>query len=263
MGFKKVFTDILRRSGGQKGKSEEPILSASVPEGVRVYAIGDIHGRADLLDRLHGLIDADFAQRSTPVVHVVYLGDYIDRGPDSAQVIERLATSHSDFVKVSTLRGNHEDMLLRFLKDPSAGHGWLHLGGRETLRSYGIDLVRPLDEKGYAELSQRLRQALPAHHLALLENLQPSAVIGDYFFCHAGVRPDTPLDQQRPEDLAWIRTPFLESKTNYGKIIVHGHTPTEEPDFRANRINIDTRAFLSGRLTCLALEGDTRRIIST
>jgi len=254
---------MLRRSFGRTRQPEKIDIAASVPEGVRVYAIGDMHGRADLLDRLHALIDADFARRSTPVVHVVCLGDYVDRGAHSAAVLEKLATSHSDVVKTTLLRGNHEEMLLRFLKDHSVGPAWLQLGGGETLASYGIDVAGVLLQKGYPGLSQRFKQMLPSHHLALLENLATSATIGDYFFCHAGVRPGTPLREQRPEDLLWIRAPFLEAKSDFGKVVVHGHSPTEHPDFRVNRINIDTRAYASGRLTCLVLEGGTRRIIST
>jgi serine/threonine protein phosphatase 1 len=225
--------------------------------------IGDIHGRVDLLYRLHALIDQDFAQSGGTSVHVIYLGDYIDRGSDSAAVLERLARGHSDFVNVGLVRGNHEEMLLRFLKDPSVGPSWLHLGALETLASYGIDTLKVLRKDGYAGLSRQLNEALPAHHLELLESLKSSITVGDYFFCHAGVRPGVPLDQQRAEDLAWIRTSFLESRNDFGKVVVHGHTPTEQPDIRHNRINIDTGAYASGHLTCLVLEGRTRRILST
>jgi len=248
---------------GRKAYVEEPRLPASVPEGSRIYAIGDIHGRADLLDQLLALIDEDSAHDRSAVVHLIYLGDYIDRGPDSAAVLERLATGHSDFAHVGLVRGNHEEMLLRFLEEPSTGPAWLQLGAPETLSSYGIDPLKAVRKDGYAELSRQLNEALPAHHLALLERLSSSITIGDYFFCHAGVRPGVPLDQQRPEDLAWIRSAFLDAKCDFGKVVVHGHTPTERPDFRPNRINIDTRAYASGRLTCLVLEGSTRRILST
>jgi serine/threonine protein phosphatase 1 len=259
----KLLTNMLRRTFGRQTRVEEPAIAASVPEGLRLYVIGDIHGRIDLLDRLHEIIDADYASRSSPVVHVIYLGDYVDRGPDSAAVLERLATGHQDFVKVTLLRGNHEELLLRFLKNPAMANAWLQLGGVETLSSYGIDAIGTLQQEGYAGLSQRLREALPPHHLALLERLENSICVGDYFFCHAGVRPGVPLEQQRPEDLGWIRTPFLDAEEDFGKIVVHGHSPTDQPDFRHNRINIDTRAYATGRLTCLVLEGDARRILST
>lgn len=248
---------------GRKAYIEQARSPASVPDGFRVYAIGDIHGRDDLLEQMHALIDEDFTRNSPAVVHLIYLGDYIDRGPDSAAVIERLATGHRDFVNVGLVRGNHEEMLLRFLKDHSTGPAWLQLGAPETLSSYGIDTLKTVRKDGCAALSRQLNDALPAHHRALLERLVPSITIGDYFFCHAGVRPGVPLDQQRPEDLAWIRSPFLDAKDDFGKVVVHGHTPTEQPEYRPNRINIDTRAYASGRLTCLVLEGSTRRILST
>lgn len=242
----------------------EPLGStASVPEGVRVYAIGDIHGRSDLLDRQHALIEADFAANRTPVVHLVYLGDYVDRGPDSCGVLERIAEGPSDFVKKTLLLGNHEEMLLRFLEDPSVGPTWRQLGGLETLLSYGVDVGRVLNETGYAGLSQCFNEKLPSHHRALFAQLKMSTIIGDYFFCHAGVRPCIPLEQQRQQDLVWIREKFLAATEDFGKVVVHGHSPTDQPDFRANRINIDTGAYATGRLTCLVLEGSSRRILST
>lgn len=246
-----------------RNKQTDLTLSPSVPEGMRVYVVGDIHGRADLLERQHDLIDADFAGNTCHTVKVVYLGDYIDRGPDSARVLERLSTRHADFVEVALLRGNHEEMLLRFLIDPSIGPAWRQLGGLETLQSYGIDVDATVKKEGYPGLSQRLNQAIPSHHLALLERLEASQTIGDYFFCHAGVRPGVPLEQQRAEDLTWIRSPFLEATGHFGKMVVHGHSPTNQPDFRHNRINIDTKAYSTGRLTCLVLEGTTQRILST
>ena len=254
---------MLSRLFGRKERTEGSRTAASVPEGVRIYAVGDIHGRADLLDHLHALIDTDFRERSTPVVHLVYLGDYVDRGPNSAGVLEQLATGPSDFVKVTLLRGNHEEMLLRFLDDPSVGPAWRQLGGLETLHSYGIDVSSVLKDEGYPGLSARLYEAIPQHHLAMLDRLEPSFTIGDYFFCHAGVRPGIPLEQQQAEDLTWIRAPFLEAKEDFGKVVVHGHSPTDQPDLRANRINIDTGAYATGRLTCLVLEGTAQRILST
>ena len=143
------------------------------------------------------------------------------------------------------------------------GLGWLQLGAVETLHSYGIDATATVKETGCAGLAQQLRETLPPHHRALLENLESSTTVGDYFFCHAGVRPGIPLDKQRPEGLAWIRELFLNARGDFGKIVVHGHSPTDQPDFRHNRINIDTRAYASGRLTCLVPEGSTRRILST
>jgi len=253
---------MLRHLLGRNGQTDLPLLP-SVPEGMRIYAVGDIHGRVDLLERQWQLIEADFSGDHSLVAHVIYLGDYIDRGPDSARVLENLSIGHSDLVNVTFLLGNHEEMLFRFLKDPSIGPAWSRLGGVETLRSYGIDIGEVMKEGGYPALSRRLQEVLPPHHLAFIENLKPCSVVGDYFFCHAGVRPGVPLEQQQTKDLVWIRAPFLEATQDFGKIVVHGHTPTEQPDFRHNRINIDTRAYATGHLTCLVLEGTTRRVLST
>ena len=257
----------MRESGwnrvlGRKSQPE-PLCTASVPDGVRVYAIGDIHGRSDLLDHQHALIEADFAARPSPIVYLIYLGDYVDRGPDASGVLERLAEGASDFVKATMLRGNHEEMLLRFLDDPTVGPVWRQLGGMETLLSYGVDVSRILAADGFPGLSRCMQETFPVRHHSLLAQLKPSITVGDYFFCHAGVRPGIPLEQQRQQDLLWIRDPFLEAKVDFGKVIVHGHSPTEQPDFRANRINIDTGAYATGRLTCLVLEGSDRRILST
>lgn len=237
--------------------------TASVPDGARVYAIGDIHGRADLLDRLHALIEADFAAKAASTVHVVYLGDYVDRGRDSFGVVERLAEGPSDFVQAWLLRGNHEELLLRFIDDPSVGPFWRQLGGLATLLSYGIDVDRVLKEAGYPGLSKQFRTQLPSRHLALFAKLKPFTTIGDYFFCHAGVRPGIPLEQQKQQDMLWIRDQFLDATEDFGKIVVHGHSPVDQPAFCKNRINIDTGAYATGRLTCLVLEGRSRRILST
>ena len=234
-----------------------------VPRGVRVYAIGDIHGRADLLVRQHSLIEADFAASPAPIVHLIYLGDYVDRGPNSRAVLETLAQGASDFVNVTMLRGNHEEMLLRFLDDDLVGPTWCQLGGLETLQSYGIDVGKVHTEGGYAGLSACFRETLPAHHLRLLTHLKSSFAIGTYFFCHAGVRPGIPLERQNERDLLWIREKFLDATEHFGKMIVHGHSPVDQPEFRKNRINIDTCAYATGRLTCLVLEGDACRIMCT
>lgn len=246
-------------------KTQPPVahLPPSVPDGVRVYAIGDIHGRSDLLDRQHALIEADFLANRVPVVHLIYLGDYIDRGKDSRGVLDRLLQGVKEFVKITPLRGNHEEMLLRFLNDPTVGQAWAQLGGLETLLSYGIDVRAVLGDGGYRVIAQKLKQSFPPQHLVLLTGLKTSIVVGDYYFCHAGVRPGVPLEQQRQQDLVWIRETFLQSTEDFGKVIVHGHSPVEQPDMRKNRINIDTGAYATGRLTCLVLEGTSRRVLST
>jgi serine/threonine protein phosphatase 1 len=228
-----------------------------------VYVVGDIHGRFDLLERLQDLIEGDLSANPSPVVRLIYLGDYIDRGPNSCEVLDRLAEETADFVNVTLLRGNHEEILLRFLADPSVGPTWRLLGGMETLLSYGIDVSKVLKQRGYPGLSECLNEKLPPHHRTVLAQLKNCATVGDFFFCHAGVRPGVPLDEQRQQDLTWIRDAFLDATEDFGKIVVHGHSPTEQPDFRPNRINIDTAAYATGRLTCLVLEGSTRRILST
>jgi serine/threonine protein phosphatase 1 len=238
-------------------------LALWIPRGMRVYAIGDIHGRADLLVRQHALIEADFAANPVPIVNLVYLGDYIDRGPNSRGVLDILAQGVNDFVMRTLLRGNHEEMLLRFLEDHSVGPAWCQLGGLETLHSYGIDAEKVIKDGGYADLSARFRETLPSHHLTILSQLKTSFAIGNYFFCHAGVRPGIPLERQNERDLVWIREKFLDATGHFGKIVVHGHSPVDQPDFRKNRINIDTGAYATGKLTCLVLEGNAYRIMCT
>ena len=158
-------------------------------------------------------------------------------------------------MKITLLRGNHEEMLIWFFGDDLVGPSWCQLGGLQTLRSYGIDVGKVLAESGYAGLSARFREKLPAHHLKLLTRLKTFFAIGSYFFCHAGVRPGIPLERQSDRDLMWIREKFLDATEDFGKIIVHGHSSVDQPDFRKNCINIDTCAYATWRLTCLVLEG--------
>lgn len=237
-----------------------------VPHGVRVYAIGDIHGRADLLEQMFKRIDADFAQAPVPHRIEVFLGDYVDRGPASRQVldlligrggghlIERGRTHQAIFLK-----GNHEALLVDFIAHPSTLGDWQRLGGLETLMSYGLAAF--INKRVHAELATAFDKALPPSHRRFLDDLKLSFVCGDYFFVHAGVRPGVALEKQRAEDLLWIRQEFLFCEEAFGKIIVHGHTPVMQPDIRPNRINIDTGAYATGRLSCLVLEADTMRIL--
>jgi serine/threonine protein phosphatase 1 len=226
-----------------------------VPAGVRIYAIGDIHGRVDLLDAVIKRIDTDLEQNPASVAIEVYLGDYIDRGPASQQVIDRLVIRNRTF-RAIFLKGNHESYLTGFATNPVILDEWQNFGGLETLRSYGIaPLKNPAGEER-AKLTEAFRQALPVSHRRFFENLRLSFTCGDFFFVHAGIRPGVPLTKQREEDLLWIRQDFLLCEEEFGKIIVHGHTPMLEPDIRPNRINIDTGAYATGRLTCLRLEDD-------
>ena len=234
---------------------------ASVPEGLRVYAIGDVHGRFDLLERLASLIDADLENAPQAAV-TVFLGDYVDRGPDPAGVLNRLASRDfpTDFV---ALRGNHEEILLDFLENAEVLEDWRNFGGLATLQSYGIDVLPALRGQGYEDMRLGLLEALPPSHLRFLRETPHSTSFGDYFFCHAGARPGTPLDQQDPGDLLWIREEFLAFRGGWEKVVVHAHTPVAKPELLPNRINVDTGAFASSVLTAVVLEGSERRILST
>jgi serine/threonine protein phosphatase 1 len=224
-----------------------------LPEGVRIYAVGDVHGRADLLDRVFSRIDADLAAYSDCQPVEVFLGDYIDRGPSSRAVLECLV-KRSGTREIVCLKGNHETYVFQFLQNPELLADWRQLGGLETLLSYGLKPSMNADTAEQLELAKALAAALPNRHRQFLLSLSPSFTCGDFFFAHAGVKPGVPLTQQREEDLLWIRDDFLLCEDDFGKIIVHGHTPVREPDIRPNRINIDTGAYATGRLTCLIIE---------
>jgi serine/threonine protein phosphatase 1 len=235
-----------------------------VPEGRRVYAIGDIHGRDDLLARLHALIAEDAAAGAPAGNSLVYLGDYIDRGPASRQVIERLAGPPLAGFDAVFLKGNHDDFLLGFLDDGGPADMWLMNGGIATLASYGIEVGFPPGDPAVLDgIRRELARRLGPAHLEFLRRLKPSHGVGDYLFVHAGVRPGVALAEQDPFDLMWIRSGFLDWDGAFGAIVVHGHTIAPVPVFRANRIGIDTGAYSSGRLTCLVLEGDSRRLLQT
>jgi serine/threonine protein phosphatase 1 len=226
-----------------------------VPEGVRIYAIGDIHGRADLLEQILDRIDADLASNPARTGIEVFLGDYIDRGPASREVLDLLVMRDRSLRSVF-LKGNHESFLTDFLSNPSILDHWQYNGGLETLMSYGITPSINANRAKQAQLADALGQALPESHRQFIGKLEPSFTCGDYFFVHAGVRPGIPLRKQREEDLLWIRQDFLLCEEDFGKIVVHGHTPVPRPDVLPNRINIDTAAFATGQLTCLVLEDD-------
>lgn len=226
----------------------------------RLYAIGDVHGRLDLLERAIRAIERDVAERGGMALTVT-LGDYIDRGPQSRGVIERLADNPFATPYVA-LKGNHEALLEAFLADPAVGSHWRRLGGLETIASFGVPVQQLMLGRNYEEAAARLREALTPQHLDFLAALKTSVVVGRYFLCHAGVRPGIPLEHQRDDDLLWIRDEFLHSTADFGKIVVHGHTPVAEPEVLPNRINIDTGAFMTGRLTCVVLEKDRHRFLT-
>lgn len=247
---------MISRLLGRARSQPRPAAAPEVPQGRRIYAIGDIHGRVDLLRRLHGLIAEDAGRRRAPRNIVVYLGDYIDRGDDSPAVIDLLLDEPLPGFDAVHLKGNHEDSLLRFLEDGGIGPSWMLYGGAETLMSYGIRPPPPAGREGEMERAQQeLRARLPERHRLFFAGLKLLHEEGDYLFTHAGVRPGVPLDRQQEDDLLWIRDEFLRSDAEFGKIVVHGHTITERPDVQRNRIGIDTGAFASGRLTALVLEG--------
>jgi len=253
----------------QTGPAQEPAAdngatSPRVPDDTRVYAIGDIHGRADLLSDIMQRISRD-SNAAPPVREtiLVFVGDYVDRGPDSAGVIDKLLTlTRGDGYTTHLLKGNHEVMFLDFLAEPAAFFQWAMNGGVSTLESYDLDTAAVPEDR-----PERLRhmalEAIPDAHLKLLRGLKTSVVVGDYMFVHAGVRPGVPLDAQLEHDLIWIREPFLDYEGELGKLVIHGHTPVQEPDIRANRIDIDTLAWRSGTLTALVLEGSSRRFLQT
>lgn len=226
-----------------------------LPEGVRIYAIGDVHGRADLLDRLISRIDAHVAAHPIERPILLFVGDYVDRGSGSRQVLD-LLTASAGAREMVFLRGNHEEFMVNFLTKPAMLRDWGKVGGFETLMSYGVTPVLNADAGTQMELAKALAAALPPEHRQFLQSLLPSFSCGGYYFAHAGVRPGVPLAAQRTEDLLWIRDEFLLHEEKFEKIIIHGHTPVPEIDVRPNRINIDTGAYITGRLSCLVLEKD-------
>ena len=240
-------------------------VAPSAPAGTAVYAIGDIHGRADLLAELHAGIVANAAPRMAARRVIVYLGDYVDRGPDVAGVIDLLLDRVPEGFEPVYLIGNHERMMLDFLDDISSGPLWLRNGGEQTLASYGIayDSAATPDLQRLRGLQGELRYRLPLRHLEFLQNLRLLHIEGDYAFAHAGIRPGVPFETQEESDLLWVRGLFLRSTRDHGKVVVHGHTIVPEPEVLANRIGIDTGAWYTGRLTSLALEGTQRQLLAT
>jgi serine/threonine protein phosphatase 1 len=233
-----------------------------LPADMRIYAVGDIHGRIDLLDILLARIHADAALHPTKRPLYVFLGDYIDRGSWSRQTIDRLL-EHGAVNESVFLRGNHELIAIDSLSDLGLFHRWLGFGGPETLTSYGISPEIVASTKKIGELQVAFQKAFPPSHLRFFLNLENSFECGDFFFAHAGVRPNVALSCQKEGDLLWIREEFLSSNEDFGQIVVHGHTPTLNVEVRPNRINIDTGAYASGRLTCLVVDDSSLSIIDT
>jgi serine/threonine protein phosphatase 1 len=217
-------------------------LDARGPEGMRIYAMGDVHGRADLLKLMHERIEAEIARDKPADWRIIHLGDYVDRGTDSKAVLDFLVAAHRRDERIVSLAGNHDVGFLEFLDKPDPATLFARFGGAETAQSYGV--------------------TLDCSHVAFLRALPFSATMGDFFFCHAGIRPEVALDKQAAEDLIWIRADFLDYRALHPKIIVHGHTPFAEPEILPNRVNVDTLAYRSGVLTALVVEGAEKRMLS-
>jgi serine/threonine protein phosphatase 1 len=234
---------------------------ASLPAGRRIYAIGDIHGRLDCLESMLHLIDADLAENPVEDPMLVFLGDYGDRGPDSRGVIDLLARkSRKD--NVICLKGNHDECFERFLRNPNeVAEAFLSWGGVETLASYAVPATGAMDNN--RKLSLEMVKSVPDRHRNFLSELKDCYFEGDYFFCHAGIRPDVAIDAQQSHDLIWIREEFLSHEGPFEKVVVHGHTPVPQVEILPNRINTDTRAYETGVLSCVVLEGSSIRILQT
>jgi serine/threonine protein phosphatase 1 len=241
-------------------------MTSQTPAGTVVYAIGDIHGRADLLALIQERISVDASQRTAEHRIVVYLGDYVSRGLDSRRVVDLVRKWQPKGFERIALKGNHEDMLLRYLGgDLDAGRYWFEYDGLDALAHYDVSSPDRLrrDDAAVADLCERFAATLPREHLTFFNSLQASYRAGDYCFVHGGVRPGVPLGDQSADDCMWIREPFLGSEADHGAVIVHGHTICEQPEVRHNRIGIDTGAYHSGTLTCLVLDGADRAFLQT
>jgi serine/threonine protein phosphatase 1 len=240
--------------------------TSAVPAGLAVYAIGDIHGRLDLVTQLLAKITDDSARHPEDRERrLIFLGDYIDRGMQSRAVVDFLLAKPGPGFASTFLMGNHEDAMLEFLEGRSDGRAWLSYGGLETLMSYGVPVSKlPFGASAAIDLRKAVRQAVPATHVDFMRNCTLSHTEGDFVFVHAGIRPGRSMEQQTRHDLLWIRDDFLHTRLALpGKVVVHGHTICDEPKDLGHRIDIDTGAFVSGRLTCLVVRGTVRRFLTT
>jgi serine/threonine protein phosphatase 1 len=227
-----------------------------LPDGLRIYAVPDIHGMDTALTDALARIDADRARHPSADTMQIFLGDYVDRGPASRDVFDRLiARARSQ--QLVLLKGNHETLFRDFPGNPGLLSHWGKFGGLQALQSYGLKPSAAPGPEEQRELAREFAGAVPAAHFELIDRMPSSFTCGDFFFVHAGVRPGLPLDRQKDEDLLWIRQDFLLHEDDFGKFVIHGHTPVPEPEVRSNRINLDTRAYATGRLTCLVIQGDS------
>jgi serine/threonine protein phosphatase 1 len=254
---------VFKRLFGRLSSAEAAPATWHIPAGQRFYAVGDIHGRLDLLNDLIDRIDADNAARGPAEPHIVFLGDLVDRGPDSRGVVERVMGLVRDRPHVRCVGGNHEDLLLHCHSgDVRAAPTFHRVGGRETVLSYGVSEA-DYDNAGFEALVKIIKAAVPQAHIDFLSGLSDWVRAGDYLFVHAGLNPRKPLDLQSREDMRWIRREFTEDDSDHGMMVIHGHTITEQVDERSNRIGIDTGAYATGRLTAIGLEGDERWFLAT
>lgn len=249
----------LFKSSGKSGSGWSP---AGLPANRRAYAVGDIHGRLDLFDALMDRIETDNAARPAAQVDLILLGDYVDRGADSAGLIDRLIAYRPGFATLHRLLGNHEDYLLSAYEGSlEALRPWLRYGGWETLRSYGIE--ESVIERRDMSVIAAMRNAIPAAHIDWIRSLELSRRIGDYLFVHAGIAPGVPLADQTAHDLLWIREKFLNDDRDFGVVVVHGHTPARAVELRRNRIGVDTMAYDTGCLSAVGLEGTEHWLVQT
>ena len=234
------------------------------PDGYRAYGVGDIHGRVDLLDELLAKIEADIGSRPPTENFIVFLGDLIDRGPDSAAVVERLRTYSVRDTTTVFLSGNHEEVMLRVLAGEKGGllADWLQFGGAECVASYGLDPAA-LAAMGEAAAIKAIRAKVPKAHEEFLSSFADTFRFGDYLFVHAGIRPGLGIAEQTQSDLRWIREPFLGDTKDHGFVVVHGHTISNKVEEKPNRIGLDTGAYRTGILTALAVEGADRWFLDT
>lgn len=236
-------------------------LDAEGPAGIRIFAVGDIHGRLDLLEAMHARIQEDLASNPPGDWRIIYLGDYCDRGPDTRGVIAHLIAQREADQRVIALRGNHDQSFLDFVGVGDSIRLFERFGGFETAGSYGVNADFSSLQAATAT-KEKLVANMPAEHLRFLTELPLTAEYGDFFFCHAGIRPGVPLSEQDPHDLIWIRDEFLGDTRLHPKIVVHGHTPVTEPEIMPNRVGVDTGAYQSGELSALVIEGREKKILS-
>lgn len=237
------------------------LLDAEAPAGMRIFAVGDIHGRLDLLEAILERITADLNTNPPADWRIIFLGDYCDRGPETRGVVELLAAQCEAEPRNIALRGNHDQGLIDFIFGGENASLFVNHGGAETAASYGVAAAFDT-EAGQGATRDALAAAIPPRQLSFLSELPYSASFGDFFFCHAGIKPGVALADQEPDDLIWIRTPFLNDPQLHAKVVVHGHTPCAEPEFMPNRICVDTGACRSGILSALVIDGAEKRVLS-